>query len=342
MSVDFEKSAATRMAICRSPRHTIGTRDHVSEISSDGLPVAKVVSADARNPSENTTKMPDNLTSLLVNLRQEFVQEVRSAQHVIMKQTLQLHVDFRREVEDLRTELRGLQELLMNEHAPSDKRASRTASRCPRCCREAVEGAVEALMEGVLCTVGDALHLGSNPQQSQDWQALADEIWERISVVNPTKSKHVSKAPVGGGAGACIVHRQVTSHLAELLPLQELLDSYAEAVGRDAARLQETAKPKDDCCVGGKLITLSERGTQQHEEVLPISAKPCTCTNSWILQESKLQRVTSSVVMSSTAAVVAQGFKENMSPWSPQREASKMALGKTMSSPVARPLSFLR
>jgi len=79
---------------------------------------------------------------------------------------------------------------------------------CPRCCRQAVGGAVQALMEVLRCTMAQAQ--GSegtaNALDAQNWQGLAEEVWRQISHHDPG-SAEVSAALMQSDAWAPIRER---------------------------------------------------------------------------------------------------------------------------------------
>lgn len=82
--------------------------------------------------------------------------------------------------------------------------------------RGAVRGSVEALMAGVLRAAGAALKAADVPLQDEDWQLLADEVWEHLAAGSGGSDADGGRAP---------------PEFAGLVPLRDRLRRLAESRG---------------------------------------------------------------------------------------------------------------
>mmetsp|Transcript_67254 Transcript_67254/g.217050 ORF Transcript_67254/g.217050 Transcript_67254/m.217050 type:complete len:618 (+) Transcript_67254:57-1910(+) len=249
----------------------------------------------------------------LAGLREELAEELCRVQQAMLEQSAQLHAELRRDIEGLRADMRRLEGMACRDrlHSADDDRRSH---RCPRCCREAVEGAVELLMGGVLREVGEALGTQDWLQQRGSWQALADEVWEAISV---TKTTGFQARAVGGV-------------LAELEALRELLRSPDVARGRESCLEGHTAAPAvaaraSSLRGGGGLGTaeeLSEQLMQPAKQPMGHLTERAAGLRTalaeiqpWILREQRWQgkRTAVAVAGKCLGAALTEQYKENLS-----------------------------
>lgn len=79
------------------------------------------------------------------------------------------------DIEELRAEFKQLREELRHDCSHWQSRS------CPKCCRESVGNAVDALMAGVLRAVNKALQIDVTSLLDHNWHTLTDEVWEHIS-----------------------------------------------------------------------------------------------------------------------------------------------------------------
>uniref|UniRef100_A0A7S1LH32 Uncharacterized protein n=1 Tax=Alexandrium catenella TaxID=2925 RepID=A0A7S1LH32_ALECA len=136
------------------------------------------------------SSLSEELRALFLDLREELLREVRAAQKAALEQGIRLQAQLHQDIEGLRVEA-GLHR--SPDGHMMDRGCHERAHKCPRCCREAVEGAVATLMTDVEQSVGEAFEVERLELQGQGWQALADEVWESISVVNSLARGNTAK-----------------------------------------------------------------------------------------------------------------------------------------------------
>jgi len=87
--------------------------------------------------------------------------------------------------------------------------------------RETVQGVVRVLMKSMMRTVSASLQIEAVDASQQDWQVLADEVWEHLSALGRGTSDEVcsSHAPGSNKASSEVLE----DHLSGLAPLEELL-----------------------------------------------------------------------------------------------------------------------
>jgi len=220
-----------RKHVARSPR---GVNDHEG-----GLPMAAEATTMTGEPQPRPLALAMELRVLFADLREELVREQRAAQSAALEQGLHLQAQLCREVEELRKEAKRIRE--HGEHLRPHK--------CPRCCRESVEGAVQALMEGVENAVSDALQLEDLQLCGEGWQALADEVWESISVVSPPTLQNAGAATWGAVEAPAPPRARTRNppscRLAGLAPLRKVLQAPACGVAAPEPELmpESTQQP---------------------------------------------------------------------------------------------------
>jgi len=307
-------SKVPQYSIC-TPEHTAGPAGSPrwsggASAVLEGGPVAAAGGtggAEADGPALGPTSAgAQDLRRLFAELREELVLEVRSAQHTAFEQGFRLHAQLQgqlhQEIEVVRAEARQVQE--QEGHCRRHK--------CPRCCREAVEGAVQAILGGVACAVGDALHdeAAAAPLCGEEaWRALADEVWEHISAVRPPE-----------GSGMQGSDTWPLARLAGLVPLRDLLSRHAAGVAGAATQSgpATTARPP--------LVELPAHSGGA------VDARP------------RARRASAAAAACGGAVAGGLAQKENAGFWLLQRGSSKSELRKLPASPQspARLHSFLR
>jgi len=294
---------------CKVPQYSICTPEHNTARSPRcqrpetpaGPSAAAKACAGADEPAAGPGSLGEELRSLFTELREELLREVRTAQRAALEQGLRLQAQLHQDLQGLRAEAQ--QRCDLNSHE--------RAHKCPRCCREAVEGAVDALMTGVEEAVGDALEIERLQLQGEGWQALADEVWESISVVNSLRQRRDGAAnPAQSVAGvedlSPHASAELPGRLEGLAPLRALLGP-----GGRAAAQQLPLPP-----------VLDPASESRH----PL--EPLATARSLHGEQRQAWRETPSCVCEASPDPEAEEWKENArSSWASRDAAAKFELG---------------
>jgi len=107
---------------------------------------------------------------------------------------------------------------------------------CLRCCREAVEGAVETLMTSMV-GVRDNLQGEGTLQPRHDWQSLADEVWDIMTRVGPQRRRCEAQG-LRCDVNKHRVQQQLAASFAEIPELRNIIDQHLSKAARQSEMLK--------------------------------------------------------------------------------------------------------
>mmetsp|Transcript_137027 Transcript_137027/g.333011 ORF Transcript_137027/g.333011 Transcript_137027/m.333011 type:complete len:715 (+) Transcript_137027:86-2230(+) len=328
-AVAAEATQQARGTPCKVPQYSICTPEHNTASrprwQRPETPAAPAVGTKACIGQEDAAAKPNSLVeelrSLFSDLREDLLREVQAAQRAALEQGLRLQAQLRRDLEGLRLEARHV-------HDPG---SHERPHKCPRCCREAVEGAVDALMTGVEQAVGDALEIENLQLQGEGWQALADEVWESISVVN---SLTRDNAPEGCGN---------TADQPEV-PVQAIEDPRFPSQASGHGHLEGLAPLREMLGLGGPAPAWRPAPAPS-ADARPALAALATARSPRAMGQQEAWEETPACTPATSPALEAEDGKENArSSWALRDAAAKLELGReSPPCPVhARVQCFLR
>ena len=139
----------------------------------------------------------------------------------MMEQNLQVQLALQRDLQDLRAQFRGA----------LTGTACCQGHACLRCCREAVEGAVETLMTSLVGVSGN-VQVEGTPQPTHDWEPLADEVWDCLTRVG-SKRRRCETQSLRCGINKHRVQQQLAASFAESPELLNIVDRHLSSAKRD-------------------------------------------------------------------------------------------------------------
>jgi len=264
-------------------------------------------SAELRDDAKSGGTARDDISVHFASLCEE-VSLMRS----LMEQNLRVQLAVQRDLQDLRAQFGGT---LMGSGCCQ-------GHACLRCCREAVEGAVETLMTSMVGVRGN-VQVESTSQPAHDWQPLADEVWDCLTRVG-AKRRRCEMQNLCCGINKHRVQQQLAASFAEVPELRKIVDWHLAS-----------AKPQ------------AEILTQETEQKWEPLSSPDTATNSefphLVLQEP-LQRQRAAPLLAVGEHVEWGVYKENVSPNSPEYGQAEFMSKQLHSStlPVSNSLRCLR
>jgi len=202
----------------------------------------------------------------------------------MMEQNLRVQLAVQRDLQDLRAQREGtlFGTSCCQGHA------------CLRCCREAVEGAVETLMTSLVGVRG-SMHMEGTLQPMHDWQPLADEVWDCVS-------RPCSKRRRCETQGLCFdpnthrVQQQLAASFAESPELLNIVDRHLSSAKRQA--------------------NIDEGEAEHNWEPLP---RQGTATKtSHLVRQEPLQRQRAAPLLALGEHLERDAYKENVCPKSPE------------------------
>lgn len=229
----------------------------------------------------------------------------------MMEQNLQVQLAVQRDLQDLRAQVGGTSmDTCCHGHA------------CLRCCREAVEGAVETLMTS-MGAVGGNVQVEGTPQPMHDWQPLADEVWDCMTRVC-SKRRRCETQNLCCDINKHRVQQQLAVSFAEIPELRNIVEWHLSSAKRQAEILEREAEQK--------WKPLPSPGTATDGESLHL-----------VLQEPlQRQRTTPSLAVGEHLDWGA--YKENVCPKSPEHAQAEF-MSKPLHSntlPVSHSVRCLR
>jgi len=230
----------------------------------------------------------------------------------MMEQNLRVQLAVQRDLQDLRAQREGtlFGTSCCQGHA------------CLRCCREAVEGAVETLMTS-MGAVGGNVQVEGTPQPMHDWQPLADEVWDCMTRVC-SKRRRCETQNLCCDINKHRVQQQLAVSFAEIPELRNIVEWHLSSAKRQAEILEREAEQK--------WKPLPSPGTATDGESLHL-----------VLQEPlQRQRTTPSLAVGEHLDWGA--YKENVCPKSPEHAQAEF-MSKPLHSntlPVSHSVRCLR
>lgn len=234
-----------------------------------------------------------------------------SVMRSLMEQNLRVQLAVQRDLQDLRAQFGG---------TPMGNGCCQ-GHACLRCCREAVEGAVETLMTSMVGVRGN-VQVESTSQPMHDWQPLADEVWDCLTRVG-SKRRRCEMQNLCCGINKHRVQQQLAASFAEIPELRKIVDWHLAS-----------AKPQ------------AEILAQEEQKWEPLS-RPDTATNSesthLVLQEP-LQRQRAAALLAVGEHFECGVYKENVCPKSPEHGLAEFMSKQLHSNtlPVPNSLRCLR